>query len=231
MIWLGFAGWRRVEPRLAAPRRRSVGGRAFRHLILPAILLAWATGAAQDRDYGVLGSPEAPLEMTVFSDFECPACRNFALAAQPAIAAEFVATGRLRIRYVYFPLAAIHPNAVAAAKAAHCAGRAGRFWEYHDYLFVRQPEWAGESISNDLWIRYADNLGIETEPFAACLAADATHAAVESDLRAALRAGATGTPTIVIGGESLSGLTSYAALRRRIVEALNRIAPPDPEGP
>jgi protein-disulfide isomerase len=178
----------------------------------------------------VLGSPDAPLEMTVLSDFECPACRNFALVAQPALTAEFVHTGKLRIRYVYFPLAAIHPNAVAAAKAAHCAGRAGRFWDYHDYLFVRQPEWAGESIEDALWVRYAENLGIETVAFATCLESSETHAAIESDLRAALRAGATGTPTIVLGNESLRGIVSYAELRQRVQAALRRVEPADPGG-
>jgi protein-disulfide isomerase len=179
-----------------------------------ATLLAAATSlAGQETDYRVLGSSDAPAEMLVYSDFECPYCRNFALAALPAIIAEFVHTGQLRIRYVYFPLTARHPNAAAAARAAHCAGLAGRFWSFHDYLFVRQPERSGGRVSDDLWVSYAANLGLDAESFASCMADEATFTAIDRDLRQALSSGATGTPTVVIAGESLSGITSYETLR------------------
>ncbi len=171
-------------------------------------------------DYRALGSPSAPVEMFVYSDFECPFCRNFALAALPGLFAEFVDTGRMRLHFVPFPLAGIHPNAVATAKAAHCAGLADRFWSYHDYLFVRQPEWAGVARPDSLWVDYAANLGLDAESFSACLASPATHAAVEADLRQALAAGVTGTPTVVLAGGALVGFESYAALRERILAAL-----------
>jgi protein-disulfide isomerase len=172
--------------------------------------------------YRVIGPATAPLEITIYSDFECPYCRNFALAALPAIVAEFADRGLLRIRFAYFPLAAIHPNAISAAKAAHCAGQAGRFWAYHDYIFVRQPEWAGEKAPDSLWIGYAESLGLPRAQFAACLKAEETDAVIEADLRQALLAGATGTPTVVLDGESITGLTSYEELRRTILDALAR---------
>lgn len=202
-----------------------------------AAALLWLTASARDLPgqdgYRVIGPAEAPVEMTVYSDFECPYCRNFALAALPAIIAEFADRGLLRIRFAYFPLAAIHPNAVSAAKAAHCAGQDGRFWAYHDYIFVRQPEWAGERAPDSLWVGYAENLGLARAQFAACLAAEESDAVIEADLRQALLAGATGTPTVVLDGESISGLTSYEELRRTILAALARTgirsgeAPPD----
>ncbi len=178
--------------------------------------------SAQATDYRILGSPDAPVEMVIYSDFECPYCRNFALVALPAIVAEFVHSGRLRIRYAYFPLATIHRNSVMAAKAAHCAGLADRFWSFHDYVYVRQPEWSGELAPDDLWIGFAENLGIDMEEFAACLGWEETHAAVENDLREALGLGATGTPTVVLDGESVSGISSYETLRQEILAAIER---------
>ncbi len=191
---------------------------------LVAILLLLAAGTlqralAQD-DYRSLGSQSAPVDMVVYSDFECPYCRNFALAALPGLFAEFVETGRLRVHFVYFPLAGIHPNAVATAKAAHCAGIAGRFWPYHDYLFVRQPEWAGVARPDSLWIEYATNLGLAADTFSTCLASPATHAAIEADLRLALAAGVTGTPTVVLANRVVAGFDSYTQLRERILAAL-----------
>ncbi len=186
-----------------------------------AVVSAAGVSDARGQDeYRALGAADAPLEMVIYSDFECPFCRNFALAALPAIRAEFVDSGQLRIRYAYLPLAAVHTNAVATAKAAHCAGTAGRFWAYHDYLFVRQPEWAGEEMPDSLWIAYAENVGLAPDDFQTCFVDPDTHAFVEADLRRALQRGATGTPTIVLAGESIAGITSYEELRHRIREAL-----------
>jgi len=187
-----------------------------------ALTLVFSTGAGlRAQDYRVLGSRDAPVELTIYSDFECPYCRNFALAAVPALVAEFVHPGKLRLRYVYFPLAANHANAVGAAKAAHCAGLAGRFWGFHDYLYVRQPEWAGEAVADSVWLAYAGNLGLDRAAFAGCLKAAETNTAIESDLRASLGLGATGTPTIVVNGRSISGFSSYEELRREIISAID----------
>lgn len=185
-----------------------------------ALLAAPDLSDAQETDYRTLGSPDAPLELAIYSDFECPSCRNFALVAMPAINAEFVDRGLIRVRHIYFPLAAIHKNAVASAKAAHCAGVAGRFWAYHDYLFVRQPEWAGTDAPDSLWVAYAENLGLEPEEFAGCLSATETLAVIETDVREALDSGAQGTPTIVLGGRPLLGFSSYEELRAEILAAI-----------
>jgi protein-disulfide isomerase len=189
-------------------------------LLLVALLVPGLSRAQDPADYRTLGSPDAPIELAVYSDFQCPYCRNFALAALPAIEAEFVDSGRIRVRYVYFPLAAIHKNAVPAAKAAHCAGVAGRFWAYHDYLYVRQSEWARTEAPDSLWIGYAESLGLEPQEFARCLEAPETLAVIESDLREALASGARGTPTIVLGDRSLVGFDSYAELRAEILAAI-----------
>jgi protein-disulfide isomerase len=97
---------------------------------------------------------------------------------------------------------------------------AGRFWAYHDYLYVRQPEWAGAVVPDSVWVAYAESLGLEPQEFAGCLEAPETLAAVESDLREALDSGATGTPTIVLGGRSLVGFDSYGELRAEILAAI-----------
>lgn len=194
-------------------------------LALVAAALVAAAGRSSETtqaadDYRVLGSPDAPAELVVFSDFECPYCRNFALAATPAIVAEFVDTGRLRMRFVFFPLAAVHKNSVAAAKAAHCAGLAGRFWAFHDYLFVRQPEWAGDPAPDSLWVDFARNLDLEPESFQACFLSEEASAAVEADLRMALTAGITATPTIVLNRRSLTGFQTYGELRQEILDSI-----------
>ena len=65
--------------------------------------------------------------------------------------------GRVRLVFKDFPLD-FHPGARPAALAARCAGLAGRYWEYHDLLFVAQPAFAREDL-----LRYADRIGIERD--------------------------------------------------------------------
>ena len=201
-----------------ATRPRARLGRSA--LIGAAVLLIFARPGQAQEEFQLLGDAEAPVELTVYFDFECPACRNFALVALPAIKAEFVETGLLRLRLIFYPLSTKHPNAVAAASAAHCAGKAGRFWAYHDYLYVRQPEWRGTSAPDSLWVGYADKLGLDPEAFAACLGAKETLDAVEANWVEAISAGAPGTPTVLLNGESISDLGSYEQLSDRIRAAV-----------
>ena len=45
---------------------------------------------------------------------------------------------------------------------------------------------------------------------------------MEGDLREALGSGATGTPTVVLDGESVTGISSYETLRQEILDAIER---------
>jgi predicted DsbA family dithiol-disulfide isomerase len=87
---------------------------------------------------------------------------------------------------------------------------------------VRQPEWAGPARSDSVWVAYAGNLGLDEEEFSTCLKAEETNAVVEVDLRESLSGGATGTPTIVLNGRSISGFESYQDLRREIISEIER---------
>jgi len=111
----------------------------------PSVLLAAAllvcSGSAQNEDplaarsKGAAGAPVTVYEM---ADFQCPACRMFAVTVLPTIEQEYVQTGKVRWVFINLPLTSIHPNAVAAAEVAMCAARQGRFWPTHDALY-QQP--------------------------------------------------------------------------------------------
>ena len=61
--------------------------------------------------------------------------------------------GKVRLVYKDFPLS-FHRDAEAAARAARCAGEGGRYWEYHDLLFVAQPAFTRADL-----ITYAAQIG------------------------------------------------------------------------
>jgi protein-disulfide isomerase len=91
------------------------------------------------------GSASAPAVLLVFSDFQCPFCGRFARETLSAIEREYVARGELLMAFRHLPLP-IHPQAIAAAQSAECAGSQGKFWEMHDELF-RRPELTPEQFT------------------------------------------------------------------------------------
>jgi protein-disulfide isomerase len=120
----------------------------------------------------------------------------------------------VRLVYKDFPLD-FHEGARPAAHAARCAAAAGRFWEYHDLLFVAQPAFAREDL-----IRYAGRLGLDTGAFAACLDSERVRAAVERDVSEGRAAGVRGTPTFFVNGRRLVGAHPLDTFRNAVDEAL-----------
>src|SRR6516165_8432700 len=75
-----------------------------------------------------LGAADAPLTMIEFTDLQCPYCRQYASTTFGEIKKNWIDTGKLRYVGRDFPLD-FHPQAMAAARAARCAGEQGRFWD------------------------------------------------------------------------------------------------------
>ncbi|MGQ0641881.1 MAG: DsbA family protein, partial [Gemmatimonadaceae bacterium] len=88
----------------------------------------------------IQGAPSAKTWFVIVSDFQCPYCKQWHDSAGEALRREYVATGKIRVAYVNYPLGQ-HRHAVATAEAAMCAGLQDKFWEYHDALFAAQKRW------------------------------------------------------------------------------------------
>ena len=138
-----------------------------------------------------LGPPDARLTIVEFSDFECPSCRSL----QPVLRRVLERWPEdVRLVYKHFPLDR-HRNAFGASKAAVCAGKQGRFWEFHGELYRENQD-----LSHRGLVLVAERLGMDLEPFEACLRDKDTGAAVQLDRDLAHRAGVTGTPTLFVNG-------------------------------
>jgi len=160
-----------------------------------------------------LGRADAPVTVFELGDFQCPACRQFALTTFSTIKEEYVRTGKVRWVFVNFPLP-MHHNAVAAAEVAMCAARQGRFWDMHDALYQRQPAWGELAAPGPYLLAVADTLGLDQAALARCVAAGATRAAIQRDADQARRIGARATPTFLIDHGYLEGAAGAADFRR-----------------
>lgn len=87
------------------------------------------------------GDPKAPLLIEVFSDFQCPACKNIHDTEIPQLIKDYVATGKAYLIYRYFPLDG-HQYGRTAAEYACAAAQIGKYQPAADALFARQEHWA-----------------------------------------------------------------------------------------
>jgi protein-disulfide isomerase len=150
-----------------------------------------------------LGSPDAPITIVAFEDFQCPYCKQ----AQPDLRTMLQRYGA-NIHFIYrdFPITTLHPDSVRAAEAAACASDQGQFWGYHDVLFDHQA-----ALSESDLVGYAADLGLDVGIFTQCLQSGQHAAEIQQDFQDGVAAGVTGTPTFFINGNKLPGVVTLSA--------------------
>lgn len=165
----------------------------------------------------VLGASAAPVRLEVYEDFQCPVCRRWGEDVFPSLTRNEVTAGTVAMTYRGY--AFIGPESVAAARAAWAADRQGRFWDMWATLYANQGlhENAG-AFTTERLVAMADLVGLDHDRFVADLASTASADAVRTSSDAAVAAGITGTPTVIVNGAIVDG-TGYAAVSAAIQAA------------
>lgn len=191
---------------------------------LLATLLVWVpAGRAQSGDplaARTKGAANAPVTVYEMADFQCPACRVFAVTVLPTLEREYVATGKVRWVFINLPLTSIHPNAVAAAEVAMCAGRQGKFWPTHDLLYQRQDAWAKLAQPRDTLVALAQRAGADRAKLLACVNGGTARREIALDAERATRSGARATPSFYIEGGLMEGAPYSPDPMRRMLDSV-----------
>ena len=162
-----------------------------------------------------LGMRGGPIQLVVFTDFQCPYCK----ALSPML-------GELLARYPqeltvvvrHFPLDALHPLAREAAEAAVCADRAGRFLEFHDSVFRGQG-----GIGSRSWTTFAVEAGVsDVAEFERCVSDRDGRAVIDRDLIAGTKLRLRGTPLILLNETRIDGLVEMIVLDSLVRAKLDR---------
>jgi protein-disulfide isomerase len=153
----------------------------------------------------VIGSPEAPITIIEFSDFQCPFCARFHVQTLPLILEEYIDQGKVKLVFRDFPIQSIHPNALPASVAAECANEQGKFKEMHDMLFEKQNEWSKQETADalSLFTQYANQIQLEEETFASCLTSGKHIDEIRKDLDDGRDYGVSGTPGFFVGNDQI----------------------------
>lgn len=155
-------------------------------------------------DSPVLGPDDAAVTVVVFSDLECPYCREL---HHTLTALREESPDDVRLVFKHTPLS-FHEHAVPAALGALAAREQGKFWEYVDLVYGEERDLGGGTL-----LEHAATLGLDLEKFRNDFGASGHVAAVEADLDLASQAGVQGTPTMFVNGLRVSGLYPIEDLR------------------
>ena len=162
------------------------------------------------------GGEKAAVTIVEFSDFHCPFCRRVI----PTLAQIESRYGdKIKLVFRDFPIENLHPGATKAHEAARCANEQGKFWPYHDKLFVG-PSSSSPEFLNGL----AKDLGLDAGKFETCLSSGKYQAAIKEDIAEGNRVGVGGTPAFFINGRLITGAQPLEAFTRIIDDEFARVA-------
>lgn len=159
------------------------------------------------------GAGGKTMEVVIFSDFECPSCRDMAQFFEARIEPMFA--GNLRVAYKHYPLNSdcnarvpdqMHKHACKAAgwaEAARLVGGNEAFWKAHDYLFTHQPDMKSGKLDLDA---VASALGLDTTAMSDAARSEQAGRRVWEDVNLAQTMGVQSTPTVFVDGRMVNSL-------------------------
>ena len=155
-----------------------------------------------------LGPANAAVIIVEYGDFGCTTCKAW---EEQAIIPKIQAKYGDKVRFVWRDLPIITPESPKAAEAAYCALDQGKFWQYHDLLYLKAPA----LNINDLKT-YAAQLGLDTAKFNTCLETGQHANDVQADLKDGLSRGFRATPAFLVNAQVYAGPPSYEQLSQLI---------------
>jgi protein-disulfide isomerase len=150
------------------------------------------------------GSSTAPITVIEFGDFACSACAKFAVETFAQFNREYIATGRVRWKFIPFILGSF-PNSTAATRAAECAADQDSFWSMHDRLYEKQKEWFRLTRPYDTFAKFAAELGLDIARFRKCYDDNVPAGRISRNNKLAAELLVRGTPTFFINGQRAVG--------------------------
>jgi protein-disulfide isomerase len=196
----------------------------------PRIVAELPPGDAGKAQPYVYGKPDAPVTISEFADFECPACAQFATLTEPDVRKRLADPGLVTFRFYDFPLEQ-HRNSVLASLSAACAADQNKFWEMHDRIFAGQDAWASRHGESDgaanrrasrLFAGYAKEIGLDESAWSTCVEEQRHLERIRANRQAGIQRQVRSTPTFIVGNQMVPGTISYDALKKLVDEAMAR---------
>ena len=180
------------------------------------------------------GAENAPVEIVVFDDLECPYCAKMHAQLFPALLDRY--GSNVRIEYKDYPLSQ-HPWAMRAAIDTNCVGSqsAPAYWNLVDYIHSHAGEIGGadhslpkaDEMLDKLALDEATKNKLKTDDVEACIKKQ-DQSAVKASMKVGDELGVEATPVLFINGEKLEGAYPLVDVFRMVDEALVALGKPAP---
>jgi protein-disulfide isomerase len=155
-----------------------------------------------------MGPADAKVVVEIFSDFQCPWCGVFARGPEYVLRSEYVDTGKARVIFRNYPVVDAYvangTESHLAANAALCAGDQGRFWDFHDALYLNQSSVENSgNLSGPRLYALAVQMKLDGAAFQQCMN-DQTHRnVIDGDVALAAAYNVNATPSFFVNGEAV----------------------------
>jgi protein-disulfide isomerase len=169
---------------------------------------------------GHFGNPEAKLKIVIFSDFECPFCKKAAFTLHTLLPSF---QKDVSVTFKHFPLDSscnsmvprpMHLYACSLARLAICANEKGKFWDYHDTVFMKLDETDLKAGWDELRTKLSSIFS--SEEIDSCLKASSPLEKVKKDIEIGLGLGILGTPALFANGKPLTVPLDFEGLRQLV---------------
>ncbi|MBM3768081.1 MAG: hypothetical protein FJW32_22080 [Acidobacteria bacterium] len=162
-----------------------------------------------------IGTSGAPVVVTIFSDFQCPYCKE----EGKMLRANLIQTYSKEVRAYFkdFPLEQIHNWAKPAAIAGRCVFREeqAKSWDFHDWVFDKQDQLKLEDFRAK-FEGFLNDKKINAPNVLKCYDSKSTEDDVNRSFNLGRAVEVTSTPTIFVNGRKLAGNVSWPQLKQII---------------
>ena len=144
----------------------------------------------------VLGSVDAQITIVEFGDYQCEACYHWFHNTRDTLIDNYIETGKAKLIFVDLPF--IGQDSRIAAQASYCAEDQGKYWEYHEILYIFQEGENSGWADRDRLNSFAFSLDMNMDEFNDCMDYSKYAKRVQANYDEAVKNGVQGTPTFII---------------------------------
>ncbi len=214
-----------------------MGGMRPLFVLLPALLAVAAVSAqtattvkkaavkttAPATNFKASGPATAPIQIEIYTDYECPMCRDLDLNTLPPLVANYVQTGKVHLLHRDFVLPQ-HKYSPIATKYANAAGEIGKYDLVATQIFQTQPQWSQNGNVDAEVARILSPADMEKVRDLVKASGPDLSDSVKADMAMGDKDGLRATPTIVIIAkgkrEVISGGMPYTILKSYLDQKL-----------
>src|SRR5262245_53125080 len=161
------------------------------------------------------GTPGAPVVLVLFSDFQCPYCKEEAKMLRTNLVSAY--PKQVRAYFKDLPLEQIHPWAKPAAIAGRCVFKQNpnAFSDYHDWIYDHQSDITADNLRAKI-TDFAQGKEIDALQLGRCMDTKATEAEVNKSVAESRDLRVNSTPTLFVNGRRLPNQIPWPDLRQII---------------